>query len=134
MNAGTKTVTNQEILRNVQEIAQNQQDMAQSLQDFMQMTSEGLDKLDRNMEATNERLDGVEGEMRLLKGEVKDLTQASYRHELQLADFARTQDRLNDLFTSTSKKFRSAWRSSKTGCLPLPRLRCANSSWKCRLW
>ena len=61
------------------------------------MTSEGLDKLDRNMEATNQRLDGLEGEVRLVKGEVKDLKQVSYRHELQLAEFTRTQDRLNDL-------------------------------------
>ena len=90
MNATASTVTNEEILKNVQ-------DMAQNLQDFMQMTSEGLDKLDRNMEATNQRLDGLEGEVRLVKGEVKDLKQVSYRHELQLAEFTRTQDRLNDL-------------------------------------
>ena len=90
MSDTAKTVTNEEILKNVQ-------DLAQSLQDFIQMTSEGLDRLDRNMEGTNQRLDGVEGEIRLLKGEVRDLKQASYRHELQLAEFTHTQERLNDL-------------------------------------
>lgn len=80
----------QRLEENQQKLEQNQQDMAQNLRDFMQMTSEGLDALDR-------RLDGVESETRLLKGEARDLKQASYRHELQLAEFTRTHEKLNEL-------------------------------------
>lgn len=100
----TEKITNRDILKYLEELAKgqarlekNQQDMAQNMHDLAQMTSEGLDAIDRQIEATNERMDGVEGETRLLKGEVKDLKQASYRHELQLAEFAQTQNRLNDL-------------------------------------
>lgn len=108
MKSTAKTVTNEQLLDAIQALAQKQneltkvveqdrQDNAQNFQDLMMMTSEGFDKIDRNLADTNERMNGIEGETRLLKGEVKDLKSASYRHELQLAEFTRTQDRLNDL-------------------------------------
>lgn len=73
--ANQKTVTNEDILQEVK-------DMAQSLQDFMQMTSDRFDKVD-------ERFDRLEGRMDTSEGNLKELRNASYRHETELGKQTR---------------------------------------------
>lgn len=89
--------------------------LLQVMQDLMQMTSEGFDKVDRQFEAVNGRLDGLDGRVdgldgRIdkLEGEMKELKQASYRHELQLGELTKlaqnTNDKLTDLITVDIKE------------------------------
>lgn len=90
MKTTAPTITNEEILQAIQSLGHNQDDMAQNLQDFIQMTSDRFDKQDESTAKVIERLDTIEGD-------VRELRNVSYRHELQFAEFSRTQDKLNDL-------------------------------------
>jgi chromosome segregation ATPase len=80
--ANQKTVTNEDILQEVK-------DMAQSLQDFMQMTSDRFDKVDERFDKVDERFDRLEGRMDTSEGNLKELRNASYRHETELGKQTR---------------------------------------------
>src|SRR5687767_7341974 len=87
------------------------------LQDLMQMTSEGLDRLDNRMNKLEGRLEDIDGEIGVLKLEVHDLKQSSYRQEIHngafmeivqntMAEQLRMQGEIKSFFDSMATKKR----------------------------
>jgi chromosome segregation ATPase len=90
------SVTNEEILTVLKNLALEVGDVAQNVRDFMQMTSDRFDKVDERFEKIDEqfgRLEGqaggVEGRLGNVEGELKELKNASYRHEVELGKQTR---------------------------------------------
>jgi septal ring factor EnvC (AmiA/AmiB activator) len=94
--SSSRTVTNEDILAVLSNLVREVHDVAENQHDIMQMMSEGLDKLDIQLEGVKERLDGNEGGTRELKGDVRELKTASYRHEAELGKQTRLIESTRD--------------------------------------